>query len=190
MRRLSSIPVFVFLTMSALEAQTPQLPRPAPPLEVNLPNGSKLSLSKFAGKVCVVEFLFTTCPHCQDSARMFRGLLQQYAPQGLNVVGAAFNDNAMLLVSDFSKAYAADAFPIGVVPRDKVLQFLSFSMMARVSVPLFAVIDKKGQIRYQSQLDGSDNLHSEARMRQVIEELLKEPVSGAKKAAGTSKKTD
>jgi peroxiredoxin len=190
MRRLLLIPFFVLLSMTSLFAQAPQLPRPAPALDVTLPNGSKVSLSKYAGKVCVVEFLFTTCPHCQESARMFRGLLQQYASQGLNVVGAAFNDNAMLLVPDFSKQFAGDAFPIGVVPRDKVFQFMNFSMMARISVPMFAVIDKKGNIRYQSFLDGSDNLHSEPRMRQVIEELLKESVPGAKKATSTSKKTD
>jgi peroxiredoxin len=191
MPRLSLIPIFVLSSLLPLTAQPPQLPRPAPPLEVSMPNGSKLSLSKYAGKVCVVEFLFTTCPHCQESAKMFRGLMQQYAPQGLNVVGAAFNDNAMMLVPDFSKNFAADSFPIGVVPREKVFQFMNFSMMARISVPMFAVIDKKGQIRYQSALDGSDNLHSEPKMRQVIEELLKEPANGvSKKATGTSKKTD
>jgi len=191
MRRLLLIPFFALLSLTPVFAQTPQLPRPAPALEVTLPNGNKVSLAKYAGKVCVVEFLFTTCPHCQESARMFRGLLQQYAPQGLNVIGAAFNDNAMLLVPDFSKQYAGDAFPIGVVPRDKVFQFMNFSMMARISVPMFALIDKKGNIRYQSFLDGSDNLHSEPRMRQAIEELLKESVStGAKKAPTTSKKTD
>ena len=49
--------------------------------------------------------------------------------------------------------------------------------------PLVAFIDRKGNIRYQSNPVGTEVLHSEARMRQIIEELLKEPAGTMSKAA-------
>ena len=52
-----------------LAGQEPKLPRKAMPLEIAMPDGTKLSTAKYAGKVCAVEFLFTTCSHCQEIGR-------------------------------------------------------------------------------------------------------------------------
>lgn len=47
-----------------------EVPRKAPELVVQLPEGGQKLLSDYRGKVVCVEFLFTTCPHCQHSSQV------------------------------------------------------------------------------------------------------------------------
>ena len=44
-------------------------PRPAPELVIKSATGQEQLLSKFRGKVVAVEFLLTTCPHCQKASQ-------------------------------------------------------------------------------------------------------------------------
>jgi peroxiredoxin len=163
-----------------LAAQEPQLPRKAMPLDIILPDGTKLNTSRYLGKVCVVEFLFTTCSHCQEASRHLSALNREFGPRGLQPIGAAFNEGAMMLVPAFVKENNVN-YPVGVVSRDKVLEYMSFSAMMRLTVPMVAFIDRRGNIRYQSNPVGQEALHSEPRMRQIIEELIKEPAGAASK---------
>lgn len=163
-----------------LAAQEVRLPRAATPLDIVLPDGTKLNTSKYAGKVCLIEFLFTTCSHCQEAARHITALYREYGPKGFQPVGAAFNDGAMMLVPGFVKDHQV-GYPVGVVHRDRVLQYLNLSPMSRLTVPLVAFVDRRGQIRYQSNPVGTEVLHEERRMRQIIEELLKEGGGPARK---------
>lgn len=169
-----------------LLAQEPKLPRRAMPLEVALPDGAKLNTSKFAGKVCVVEFLFTTCSHCQEASRHISMLNREYGPRGFQPIGAAFNEGAMMLVPAFIKDFNVN-YPVGVVSREKVLEYLALSPVTRLTVPLVAFLDRKGNVRYQSNPAGPEVLHSEQRMRQIIEELLKEPAGSQRKSSASTK---
>ena len=166
-----------------LAAQEPKLPRPAMPLEVVMPDGTKLNTAKYAGKVCVLEFLFTTCPHCQETSRHLSELNREFGPRGLQPIGAAFNEGAMMLVPAFVRDFKVN-YPVGVVSREKVLEYLQFSPVARITVPMVAFIDRRGNIRYQSNPFGQEVLHNEQRMRQIIEELLKEPAAAQSKSSG------
>ncbi|MBV6433109.1 MAG: Thiol-disulfide oxidoreductase ResA [Bryobacteraceae bacterium] len=184
--RRAFLSICALLVCLPLAAQSGNTPRHAPPLEIAMPDGTKVNLSRCAGKVCVVEFLFTTCPHCQETSQVMSKLYSEYGARGFQPLGAAFNENAMLLVPEFVRNNNVN-YPVGVLPREKVLDYLGYSMMARLMVPQVVFIDRKGTIRYQSSIDGGENLHSEARMRQIIEELLKEP-AGSRKTVSMKKK--
>ena len=67
------------------------VPRPAPPLNTITPTGKRVSLSDFRGKVVVLEFFLTDCPHCQNSARNIMTFYEQWKPRGLEVLGVAIN---------------------------------------------------------------------------------------------------
>jgi thiol-disulfide isomerase/thioredoxin len=166
----------------SLDAAT--LPRAAAPIDIVLPDGSKLNLSKYLGKVVCVEFLFTTCPHCQDTARVMSKLHREYGPRGFQPIGVAFNEGAMMLVPDFVRNFQV-SYPVGVASRDSVLNFLQYPAMARLMVPQVAFIDRKGTVRVQSTNGNEEHLHSEENLRKTIEELLKEgaPAAAAKPAA-------
>ncbi|HUQ95195.1 MAG TPA: TlpA disulfide reductase family protein [Bryobacteraceae bacterium] len=185
MRRafLAGLCAFVATLPAVSQSKTP---RPAMPLEISMPDGTKHTLAQYAGKVCVVEFLFTTCPHCQESAKVLSRLNFQFSSKGFQALGAAFNDNAMMLIPEFVRNFNVN-YPVGVAPREKTIEFLGYNMMSRLMVPQIAFIDRKGIIRYQSSLDGNEHLHDEKRMREIIEELLKEPAP-AKKTVSFHKK--
>jgi peroxiredoxin len=165
-------------------AGEPRTPRPAGNLAITLPDGTRLSLSKYLGKVCVVEFLFTSCPHCQQTSMALSRLNSDLGSRGFQPLGVAFNEGAMMLVPQFVREFQIN-YPVGVAARDHVIQFLEYSAVARLMVPQVAIIDRKGIIRHQSSLSNNEHLHEEKTMRKLVEDLLneKEP----KKSAAGSK---
>ena len=173
-REFSLLPLALAAAKSG-EAQLagPQLPRRAPELDIKLPGGRDVLLSSNRGKVVVVAFVFTTCPHCQDATRILNKLYKEYGPRGFQPLGAAFNDMAMLLVPEFV-TFTGATFPIGVAARQTVLDFLQYPDDKRLLVPTMAFLDRQGMIQQQSPLDAPPGVdfHSEANLRQIIEKLL------------------
>ncbi len=158
--------------VSALRAA--QIPRPAPELALKLVNGQQLLLSKFKGKVIAVEFLQTTCPHCQKASAVMEKLYREYGPKGFQPVGAAFNDMAALLVPDYV-AQLGLTFPVGIAPRDEVLSYIQHPMNEILYVPQLVFIDRNFVIR--AQYGGIETKffdNEETNMRNEIETLLKE----------------
>ncbi len=172
MRILASVLAFGITAMAA----APPVIKKAAEFTITEPSGKQLLLSSFKGNVVVLTFIYTTCPHCQDESRMLTKLYKEMGPRGLQVLGVAFNDNAGILVPGFVEQFGVP-YPIGASAREPVLSYLgiSDSVMVRWSVPQIMVIDRKGNIRAQSPLQGDPNLQQEAYMRNLIETLLREP---------------
>lgn len=176
----------------ALSVFAAEVPRQSPEFVLNYPGGKQDLLSKQRGKVVLVEFLFTTCPHCQHTAGIFSKLQADYGSKGFQAIGVAFNDMAQMLVPDFIRDYGAK-FPVASAGREQVMSYLSLSAMERFVVPQIVLIDKKGVIRAQSPPLGDPKLQDEANLRTQIEALLKEGAapttsSAAKPAATVAKK--
>lgn len=148
MRLLTALAAFVALGVGALAA--PPLPRPAKELEIDTPNGQHLLLSSYRGKVVIVQFLYTTCPHCQAYSQLLTKLETEYGPKGFQALGGAFNEATNAMVSAYVNQYHV-GFPVGVMQRETVISFMSFSLLDRLVVPQIALIDRKGQIREQSE---------------------------------------
>lgn len=189
MRRiLFGILMTAALSVGIASAQGNRTPRPAGQIEVVMPDGTKWNQSRCAGKVCLIEFLFTTCPHCQQTARMLSQLHSELGPKGFQPVGAAFNEGAMMLVPQFVREFSVN-FPVGVSAREKTIEFLGYPITARLMVPQVVILDRKGVIRHQSSLDGTEHLHDPARLRPILLELLAEPVAAAAGKKSVSMKT-
>jgi peroxiredoxin len=154
--------------------------RKAPEFTINLVSGKQLLLSHYRGKVVAIEFLFTTCPHCQHSAQVMSRFQNEYGPRGFQPLGVAFNEMAPMLVGDFVRMFNVH-FPVGVSARDPVLKFLQISETERMVVPQLVLIDRQGVIRYQSPPSGDKEFYEEKVLRTRIEELLKEPAPRAKR---------
>ncbi len=151
-----------------------EVPRKAPELAVQLVNGQQLLLSQLRGKVVLLEFLHTTCPHCQQSSAIIERLYKELGPRGFQPVGVAFNDNAAQLVPDFVRQLGL-SFPVGVAPRETVIEYLQHDMTRPLYVPQMIFVDRKGVIRAQH--GGEDDFLKdlEPNVRAQLEELLKEP---------------
>ncbi|MBZ5676577.1 MAG: TlpA family protein disulfide reductase [Acidobacteriia bacterium] len=181
-----------FLGLPA-EAAAP-VPRPAKEFTVATPQGQQILISSLKGKVAVVQFLFTWCPHCQAFSKVLTQLNTEYGPRGFQALGVAFDDvdpKDPIPLKDKVVAYTKEhaGFPVGVSNRSTVLSYLGISELERIGVPQIMVIDRKGVIREQSTSQGGGPLGDPAHLKPLIESLLAEgaPAKGPAKT-GTSTK--
>jgi peroxiredoxin len=186
MRLLASTAALFALTFSAFAM--PPVPRKSPEFTVTDPSGKQILLSSFKGKVVVMPFMFTTCPHCQNEAKMLTKLQRELGPNVV-ILGTAFNDgvNAQV-VNQFVREFGV-GFPVGVASREAVINYLGLSVMDRWVVPQIAIIDKKGNVVAQSQPTGSPELQDENYLRTLITKLLKEGGSATSSSTAPAAKT-
>ncbi len=180
MRLLASAAAFLALTVSAIA--TPPVPRKSPEFTVTDPAGKQILISSLKGKIVVMPFMFTTCPHCQREAQMLTKLQKEFAARGVVMLGTVFNDASGPLAAQFVKEFNI-GFPVGWASRDSVTSYLGLSVMDRWVVPQVAILDRKGNIVAQSVATGTPELQDEAYLRNFIEKLLKE---GATSGSTTS----
>lgn len=162
------------------------LPRKAPELQFTVPGQGAELLSQLRGKVIALEFVLTTCPHCQAAAHVMSNFQREYGPRGLQAVDVAINatdenrtpDQAAALVQNFTNQYQV-GFPVGYATRDEMAAFMDFSLAERFVVPQVILIDRKGMIHYQTPPLGDEHATREDVLRQRIEELLAIPTGGA-----------
>lgn len=160
------------------------IPRKAQELVISLPQGGQKLLSDYRGKVVCVEFLYTTCPHCQQSSQLLSRLQNEYGPKGFQALGVAFNPMSKMLVPDFVRDYKVN-FPVGYSERGPVNSFLDNPEDNALHVPQLVFIDRKGNVRQQSLPREDHTVGTEANMRKMIESLLAEAPVGVKTRAGS-----
>jgi peroxiredoxin len=191
MRRLGLSVAFLTIGISTLLATTPA-PRKSPEFGISEPSGKQTALSSFKGKVVVIEFLLTNCPHCMRIAKMMARLQADLGPQGLQTIGVAFDNNiSEKAVSRFSQELGV-TYPIGYCSSTEVDSYLGRTPSERVMVPQIVVVDRAGVIRAQSRPVREANLEDENYLRNLISDLLKEappPAAGAKKSRGLPPQT-
>ena len=178
--------VLASLLCAATIATAAPLPRPSPDFAIRLTPSGEVSPTHYKGKVVVLAFIQTTCPHCQKTTGVLSGLQREYGARGLQVLASAFNPMANMLVPDFIKQFQP-AFPVGWNERMDVLGYLDHSPMLQMYVPVLVLIDRNGMIRNQYLGDDPFQVDQEKNLRQAIESLLKEPAKAG--PAPAKKKT-
>jgi thiol-disulfide isomerase/thioredoxin len=166
------VTAFVVAGFSLLAADAGSL-RKAPDFTFNLPGKGPQQLSDYRGKVVALEFIFTTCPHCQAASKVMTKFQEEFGARGFQAIDVAVNANADLLVENFARDYKV-GFPVGWVPQEHMTAFMGFTD-GRFVVPQLALIDRKGVIHYQTPAkedDSWDKQMTEEAIRAHIEELL------------------
>ena len=178
--------VLAAVTASALclPVQAAEVGKPSPEFVIHFNDGSQKLLSSYRGKVVCLEFLHTTCPHCQHASQVFSQLYTEYGSRGFQPIGVAWNDMASMLVPDFIRDFKVN-YPVGFANRDDVLTYLGFSIMDRTVVPQLVWIDRKGIVQSQTPAIGDDTMLKEPYWRQMIDKLIKEPGPAASHKAAT-----
>lgn len=162
-------------------------PKQAPELVITLNSGEQMFLSKFRGKVVMLEFLLTTCPHCQACSSTMQKV---YAEMGdkFQPLGAAINPNNMTEARMMVPQYVYSLglrFPVGWTNREMAYQWLEAKTTGPIYFPQVVFIDRKGVIRHH--FPGGDDFfkNEEANIRKTLQELLSEhaaaPAKGARK---------
>src|SRR5882724_4742219 len=117
--------VKIFALLLGVSLLTPggEALRKAPELSFTLPGKGQQLLSQYRGKVVALEFIYTTCPHCQAASKVMTKYQQEFGARGLQVLDIAVNPNADLLVENFSKEYQV-GFPVGWMSPDQMAAFM------------------------------------------------------------------
>jgi thiol-disulfide isomerase/thioredoxin len=158
----------------APKTDVPPVLRKSPEFVIKFVDGHQMLLSSLKGKVVALLMVHTTCPHCQHTSQVFTQLYNEYGARGFQPLDAAFNANADKLVPDFVKSYNI-GYPVGFASTEEVMAYLEHPVGSFYSVPQIVWIDRKGNIRSQTELrDGDPQLYSEGYWRNMIETLLKE----------------
>jgi thiol-disulfide isomerase/thioredoxin len=156
------------------KTEAPPVLRKSPEFVIKFVDGHQMLLSSLKGKVVALLMVHTTCPHCQRTSQVFTQLYKEYGPQGFQPVDAAFNTMANLYVADFVKNFNI-GYPVGYSTPEEVMAYLNYNIMERYTVPQIVWIDRKGNIRSQTQPAGDDpTFYTEGYWRNMIETLLKE----------------
>jgi len=187
MRALAAT-AFVALTVSAFA--TPPVPRKSPEFTFVEPSGKQILLSSLKGKIVVMPFMFTTCPHCQRYAQDLTQLEKEFGPRGVVFMGTVFNDTNAAMAAQFVKEFNV-GFPVGYATRDQVVSYLGLSVLDRWVVPQVAIIDRKGNIVAQSAATGSPELQEPGSLRNILDKIVKENATSSSRApaAKTAAKT-
>ncbi len=156
------------------------LPRSAPPMTFKMPAGGVIDLAHYRGKVVALEFLITTCPHCQKCSQILQKMQDEYGPKGFQALGVATNEMSHMLVPDYVKNFAL-RFPVGFAPREQAHEFLQIPTMLNMYVPQLVFIDRNGMI--QSQFAGGTDFfkEEEKNIRAKVEEMLTSGAQGTRR---------
>jgi peroxiredoxin len=172
-RTANRVPAALLLAAGALllGAAAP-VPRASPELKFLNPADQEVLLSSYKGKVVLIEFLLTNCPHCSRVAQVINNLHRDMGPRGFQAFGIAF-ENGMTgpLVNSFASDFKV-AFPVGYTSSNAVDSYLGRVGMEYIQVPQIVVIDRRGVIRAQSHAVGERDLENEVYLRHLIGTLL------------------
>lgn len=126
MTKTSSLFLLFALSVGSLFAADAPATRKAPELAFTVPGMGPKLLSQYRGKVVAIEFIMTTCPHCQAAAKVMTKYQQDYGSRGFQAIDLAINvlannatpATASQQVSAFASTYGAE-FPWGSCRRIK-----------------------------------------------------------------------
>jgi thiol-disulfide isomerase/thioredoxin len=141
----------------------------SPELAFKIPGQGDKLLSQYRGKVVALEFILTTCPHCQAASKIMNKMQELYAGRGFQAVDVAVDPNADVLVENFSKEHQV-VFPVGWTPINQMMTYMGFT--DRPVVPQLILIDRDGNIHYQTPRTGDAESMKEEVISKRIEELL------------------
>lgn len=158
--------------IALLEVRAESVIRRSPELAFTIPGQGPRLLSQYRGKVIALEFILTTCPHCQAASKVMSGLQAEYGSKGFQALDVAVDPDAESLVANFANNYQV-AFPVGWVSLPGMMSYKNFQ--GRPVVPQLVLIDRNGDIRYETPQLGDPESMKEDVVRARIQELLSEP---------------
>jgi peroxiredoxin len=185
----------MFLTALLLAApfmRGAELPRKSPDFAIALNGGRQLRLSRYRGKVVVLAFILTACPHCQQTVAFLSKDQNELDKQGLQVIACAIERDAPQNVPGFIQKFRPP-FPVGYnTDPGAVLAYLQHPPAEVPYMPMLVFIDRQGMIR--AQYEGRDpfvldETKQEQNLRARIEELLGAPGGKPASKAPNAKKS-
>ncbi len=122
---------------------SPLVGRMAPPFDLRLFSGGRLTSAGLRGRLVVLNFWASWCvPACTDEAPALQAIWEQYRTKGVTVVGVNIQDGeapARAFIQHFGLTFPAGMDPRGVIAID----------FGVYGVPETYVIDRSGRTVYK-----------------------------------------
>jgi thiol-disulfide isomerase/thioredoxin len=112
----------------------------APALSLKDIQGRKISLSKYKGKVVLLNFWATWCPPCRAEMPDLVKMQRQYRKQGLQVIGITYPPEQIAEVRQFVKQLRVN-YPIALGTKETKTLFDKTE-----TLPLTLIIDRQGNV--------------------------------------------
>lgn len=109
-----------------------------PPFEGQTPTGRAVSLADLGGRVVLMNFWASWCAECRPEMPMFERLHQEFAAQGLSVLGINFREETEIV-----QRYAKDlglTFPLVLDPQGEI-----FELYGVVGLPTTFLVGRDGR---------------------------------------------
>ncbi len=145
-------------------------PRPAPRMVFPTPDGRSVDTYQHLGKIVALEFILTTCPHCQDTSRALQRLQDEFGAKGFQALAVATNPMSHMLIPDFLKNFGV-RFPVGYTQSEKAYEYLQFPSTQIMYYPQMVFIDRKGTIVRHA--PGGDELFRGSQEKNIREQVDK-----------------
>jgi peroxiredoxin len=175
MKKTALLAISVLVSLAPAFAQN--LPRPAPEQIIHFAGGKTAKVSEYTGKVVLVAFILTGCPHCQNTVALLSGLQTELGTRGFQTVGLAVNQDAAERLAEFNQTFKP-TFPVGYCPATDLPVFLQLDPKKRALMPMLAFLDRHGVIRFQTTAADSDFFDSNEAdhiRAQVLKLLARKP---------------
>ena len=150
--------------------------RPAPDFSLKSPTGETVSLASLKGKVALLEFFATWCPHCVAEAPHLARMARSYAGRPVQFVSINADSEDAASVFAYHR-YFGLPFPSLLDPGGTPGSFHHGGGLGRVSrayhvgfYPTFYVLDRNGVIRWRGDVEQPD-----ASLRGAINKALDQP---------------
>jgi cytochrome c biogenesis protein CcmG/thiol:disulfide interchange protein DsbE len=124
--------------------------------------GHKVRLSKYRGKVVLLDFWATWCTGCKQEMPWYVEFADKYKKKGLAVLGVAMDDEGWKIVKPFLAEKMKLNYPVVVGDDAIAKQFGGIR-----SLPLTLLIDREGRIAYSHA-----GVVDKAQFENKIQELL------------------
>lgn len=146
-------------------------PRPVSQAPIPLPDGKKINLRQYHGKVVLFVIFSLTCPDCIENLQMISRLQKDFGSQGFQAIGAAGDDNAQYQIGPFAQRYKI-SFPIGYLTKEQMIAIGDMEKDRRPIAPIFLFIDKNSTVRFQYYGDHPFFKTADGSSRSIIQGLL------------------
>ena len=167
---IRSVLLFLGLVLPLTLVQARE-PRPASQVPIPLPDGTKINLHQYKGKVVLLIIFSVTCPDCLESLQMVNKIQKDLGPKGFQAIAGAGDDNAVYQIAGLVQRYKL-TFPIGYLNKDQMIALADMEKNRHPIAPIFIFIDKNSTVRYQFYGDHAFFKTPDGSTRTLIQGLL------------------
>jgi thiol-disulfide isomerase/thioredoxin len=148
--------------------------RRLPLVPIKTPDTKGISLTKYRGKELIIVLFSTECEDCIRTIKILDKIQQDFGTKGLQVVGAAINNNGPYTVGIWTDRHKP-AFPVGYLDQAGAIKLAAIKPDDRPFVPIVMFVDSALTVRVQYFGDSPlfKDASQEKALRAIADSLLK-----------------